>query len=163
MPEDEPEQKVSSEEVSPESVSGLDPWTIDELPKPPPAHGWNILAVIGPGAIILGVSVGSGEWLLGPAVFVKYGMTLLWVTTVAVFLQTILNTEVVRYTLYTGEPIVTGFMRTRPKATFWAWFYAALYFLHHAAGPAGPEWRLAPSSICSMVVWRMMPTPKQFS
>jgi hypothetical protein len=34
-----------------------------------------------------------------------------------------------RYTVATGEPVVTGFMRTRPGKTFWAWFYALLYFL----------------------------------
>jgi hypothetical protein len=34
-----------------------------------------------------------------------------------------------RYTLATGEPLFTGFMRTRPSSTAWAWFYAALYFL----------------------------------
>ena len=34
-----------------------------------------------------------------------------------------------RYTLATGEPVFTGFMRTRPSSTFWAWFYAVLYFL----------------------------------
>ncbi|MGH9880535.1 MAG: Nramp family divalent metal transporter, partial [Pyrinomonadaceae bacterium] len=41
----------------------------------------------------------------------------------------VLNTELIRYTLYTGEPAVTGFMRTRPNSTFWAWFYAGLYLL----------------------------------
>ncbi|MCS6925882.1 MAG: Nramp family divalent metal transporter [Candidatus Binatia bacterium] len=91
--------------------------------------GTSILGVIGPGAIILGTSIGSGEWLLGPAAFVKYGMSLLWVASIAIFLQTVLNTEVIRYTLYTGEPIFTGFMRTRPHATFWAWFYSLFYFL----------------------------------
>ena len=34
-----------------------------------------------------------------------------------------------RYTLATGEPVFTGFMRTRPSSTLWAWVYAALYFL----------------------------------
>ena len=34
-----------------------------------------------------------------------------------------------RYTVATGEPVVTGFMRTRPGKTFWAWFYALVYFL----------------------------------
>jgi hypothetical protein len=66
---------------------------------------------------------------LGPAAFVKYGMSLLWVTTVAVILQTIFNTELIRYTLYTGEPALIGFMRTRPRSTFWAWFYTIFYFL----------------------------------
>src|SRR6185369_5533671 len=44
-------------------------------------------------------------------------------------LQTLLNVELMRYTLATGEPIVTGFMRTPPHSSFWAWFYASLYFL----------------------------------
>jgi hypothetical protein len=34
-----------------------------------------------------------------------------------------------RYTIATGEPAFTGFMRTRPSATFWAWFYALCYLL----------------------------------
>jgi hypothetical protein len=75
------------------------------------------------------VSIGSGEYLLGPAAFVRHGLSLLWVVGIAVLLQTIFNTELMRYTLATGEPAFTGFMRTRPSSTFWAWFYAALYFL----------------------------------
>ncbi len=84
---------------------------------------------MGPGVIALGVSIGSGEFLLGPAAFVAHGLSLLWVVFVAVTLQTIFNTEVMRYTLATGEPVFTGFMRTRPSSTLWAWVYAALYFL----------------------------------
>jgi hypothetical protein len=121
-------EKDSSRAVPIEARSGLDPWTFAELPRPPVPKGLSLLGIIGPGAIILGVSIGSGEWLLGPSAFVKYGLSLLWVTAVAVFLQTVLNTEVIRYTMYTGEPIFSGFMRTRPHATFWAWFYSILYF-----------------------------------
>jgi len=87
------------------------------------------MAVVGPGVIVLGASIGSGEFLLGPAVFVRHGLSLLWVTGVAVFLQTIFNTELMRYTIATGEPAFTGFMRTWPSSTAWAWFYSALYFL----------------------------------
>ena len=79
--------------------------------------------------IVLGVSIGSGEFLLGPAVFVRHGLSLLWVVGIAVTLQTIFNTELMRYTLATGEPVFTGFMRTRPSSTAWAWVYAVLYFL----------------------------------
>lgn len=122
-------QGVARVENSKETQSGLEPWKVDELPPPPVLKGFNFLGVIGPGAIILGASIGSGEWLLGPAAFVKYGVSLLWVTTVAAFLQTILNTELIRYTLYTGEPAITGFMRTKPHSTFWAAFYTLLYFL----------------------------------
>jgi hypothetical protein len=114
---------------APEARSGLDPWARAALPAPPAPRGFGWLAVVGPGVIVLGVSIGSGEFLLGPAVFVKHGLTLLWVTLVAILFQTIFNTEVMRYTVATGEPVFTGFMRTRPSPTAWAWFYATLYFL----------------------------------
>ena len=53
----------------------------------------------------------------------------------AIFFQTIFNTEVMRYVVATGEPVVTGFMRTRPSSTMWAWVYALFYFLQ-AGWPA---------------------------
>lgn len=112
-----------------EARSGLDPWVRAELPAPPMPRGLGWLAVVGPGVIVLGASIGSGEFLLGPAVFVKHGMALLWVTGVAIFFQTIFNTEIMRYVLATGEPAFTGFMRTRPSSTAWAWVYALLIFL----------------------------------
>jgi hypothetical protein len=115
--------------AAPEARSGLDPWIRTELPAPPALQGLGWLKAVGPGVIVLGVAIGSGEFLLGPAAFVRYGLSLFWVVVIAVFLQTIFNTEVVRYTVATGEPVFTGFMRTRPSSTLWAWFYAALYFL----------------------------------
>jgi hypothetical protein len=146
-----------------EARSGLQPWKVTNLPQPPNAKGFRLLAVIGPGAIVLGASLGSGEWLLGPATFIKYGLGLLWLTSVAVFLQTVLNTELVRYTLYTGEPAVTGFMRTRPHSTFWAWFYGVLYLLQTgwpawAANAAGAIFfllagRLATNADAGSVYW----------
>src|SRR6185295_9339484 len=107
----------------------LAPWLKADLPEPPMPRGLQWIGVCGPGIIVLGVSIGSGEFLLGPATFVRHGLSLLWVTLVAVFFQTVFNTELMRYTVATGEPAVTGFMRTRPGKTFWAWFYAILYFL----------------------------------
>jgi len=115
--------------VAPETRSGLDPWERADLPEPPAPKGLGWLGVVGPGIIVLGLSIGSGEFLLGPAVFVRHGLSLLWATTVAVLLQTVFHLEVMRYTLATGEPVFTGFMRTRPSSTAWAWFYAGLYFM----------------------------------
>src|SRR5262245_40406725 len=92
-------------------------------------RGLSWIGVCGPGVIVLGVSIGSGEFLLGPATFVKHGLSLLWVTLVAVYFQTVFNTELMRSTVATSEPLLTGSIRQRPGRTFWAWFYAALYFL----------------------------------
>lgn len=115
--------------MSIEARSGLDPYRPAEMPVPPNPKGLGWIPVVGPGVILLGLSIGSGEFLLGPAIIVKHGPTVLWITLAAVLLQTLFNVEVMRYTVATGEPVFSGFMRTRPKATFWAWFYAILYFL----------------------------------
>ena len=132
--------------VAPAEVqSGLSAWTRAELPTAPLPRGIQWMAAIGPGVIVLGLSIGSGEFLLGPAAFLRYSITLLWVTSVAVLLQTLFNMEAIRYTLATGEPAFTGFMRTKPHATFWAWCYALLCFLQFG----WPAWAgTAAGAIC---------------
>ncbi|NNM34927.1 MAG: Nramp family divalent metal transporter [Gemmatimonadetes bacterium] len=111
----------------------------------------------GTGVIVLGASIGSGEFLLGPAAFVQYGLTLLWVTLAAAFLQTVLNTELMRWTVATGEPIFTGFMRTKPRAGFWAWFYAILYFLQ----VGWPGWAGAAAGAIFFLFFRELAGPEQ--
>lgn len=49
--------------------------------------------------------------------------------TVSILLQVILNQEMLRYTLATGEPIFSAFLRTRPGPRLWAPLYSALLFL----------------------------------
>ncbi len=129
MPPEPAHASAATESHAPEAQTGLDPWRRAELPPAPTPKGLAWIGTVGPGVIVLGASIGSGEFLLGPAAFVQYGLTLLWVTAVAAFLQTIFNTELMRYTLATGEPIFTGFMRTQPGSNFWAWVYTLLYVL----------------------------------
>ena len=80
---------------APEARAGLDAWKIAELPKPPTPHGLGWINAVGPGVIALGASIGSGEFPLGPAAFVKCGLSLLWVVGVASLLQTLLNVELI--------------------------------------------------------------------
>ena len=140
-------------DAAPEARSGLDPWRRDELPPAPRPKGLGWFSAIGPGVIVLGVSIGSGEFLLGPAAFVKYGLSLLWVVGIAALLQTLLNVELMRYTMATGEPIMTGFMRTRPHSTFWAWFYATFYFLQMG----WPGWAGAAAGAIFFLVAKRLP------
>jgi hypothetical protein len=144
---------MSTANQSPEARSGLDPWRIGELPPAPRPKGLGWFNAIGPGVIALGVSIGSGEFLLGPAAFVKYGLSLLWVVGVAALLQTLLNVELMRYTMATGEPIFTGFMRVRPHSTFWAWFYSILYFLQMG----WPGWAGAAAGAAFFLIARRLP------
>lgn len=105
-------------------------WGRADLPAPPPISAKNVWAVVGPGTIALSMAIGSGEWLMGPALAAKHGPTILWITTVAVILQVILNMEFSRYVMYTGETCFSGYMRCRPGPRFWGWAYCIMAFLH---------------------------------
>jgi len=102
-------------------------WGRADLSAPPAFTFKNVLSVIGPGTIALSMSIGSGEWLMGPAAIVQFAApALLWITTIAVFTQLIFNQECARYVMYTGETVYSGFMRTSPGPRFWGWFYAII-------------------------------------
>jgi hypothetical protein len=107
----------------------LPSWELAELPKPLPFSPGNLFKIIGPGAILLASSIGGGEWLVGPAAGVKYGVGLMWIATIAIALQVVFNLEAIRYTLYTGEPIYGGFLRLKPGPVFWAIVYTIIAVL----------------------------------
>lgn len=104
----------------------LPPWRLADLPEPLPFNIKNLFRTIGPGAILLATSIGGGEWLVGPTAGVKHGLSVFWIATVAIVLQTLFNLEGIRYTLYTGEPIVTGIMRLKPGSRFWGGIYSLM-------------------------------------
>jgi hypothetical protein len=120
-------------------MPALPPWSGSDLPEPPPWTATSPVRVLGLGSLLGVASVGAGEWLLGPAAILRHGVGVLGIVTVSVLLQALLNLEMARYTLATGEPIFTGFMRTRPGPSFWGWAYAGLTFLQNA----WPGWALA--------------------
>jgi hypothetical protein len=104
----------------------LPAWNVGELPDPPQFSVRHAVRLIGPSVILLGAAIGSGEWLLAPALTAKYAGTVLWVATVSVFFQVCLNQEVSRYTLATGEPIFTAYMRCWPGSRWHSSWYVGL-------------------------------------
>lgn len=75
---------------------------------------------LGPSLIALGISVGSGEWLLGPLNVGQYGFVGVgWVILVSALLQTFYNVECSRYILATGETPVVGWGRVPPGWKLW--------------------------------------------
>jgi len=98
-------------------------WDSDSLPDAPKfgLKQWTLL--IGPGLLMAGSNIGGGEWLFGPIVTARYGGQLMWLATLSIAFQVFYNLSVMRYTLYTGEPIFVGFFRTAPGPKFWVFFY----------------------------------------
>ncbi|MEQ7128783.1 Nramp family divalent metal transporter [Actinopolymorpha sp. B11F2] len=75
---------------------------------------------IGPSLIALGISIGSGEWLLGPQAVGTYGFIGVgWVITISALLQTFYNVECSRYVVATGEVPVVGWGRVPPGWILW--------------------------------------------
>ena len=90
------------------------PWDHGELP-PAPLWGWRRwTALIGPGLLMAGSNIGGGEWLFGPIVTARYGGGIMWLAATSILLQVFYNLEVMRYAMYTGEPILVGLFRTSP-------------------------------------------------
>jgi hypothetical protein len=107
--------------------AGLLPgWTLGNLPRQP-QRGWRSwVRLVGPGVLLAGASVGSGEWLFGPAVSAQYGGTLLWLAGLSIIFQVFCNLEMMRYAVYCGESIIVGYLRTWPGPRFWMIWYAIL-------------------------------------
>ncbi|MBX7168013.1 MAG: Nramp family divalent metal transporter [Pirellulales bacterium] len=100
-------------------AAGIPAWGEAELPEPQSLGLRNWTSFLGPGIVMMGIQIGGGEWLLGPTVTARYGGGLMWLATVAIVLQVFYNLECGRYALYCGEPVFTGFMRSRPGPRFW--------------------------------------------
>jgi hypothetical protein len=89
------------------SAGVLAPLGIAELPAPPTQ--WR--RIIGPGIVASGVGLGSGEFILFPYIATQVGLAFLWAAMIGIVLQFFLNMEIERYTLATGETVLTGFSR----------------------------------------------------
>ena len=101
-------------------------WNSADLPEPLPFSFRNVVRTIGPGAILLVGSIGGGEWIVGPLVAVEYGSQILWIASVGIVLQMMFNLEAIHYTLYTGEPVLTGILRLSPGPRLSAPFYVLI-------------------------------------
>jgi len=70
-----------------------------------------IIYLWGAGVIALGVSLGSGEFLLGPATAIKVGLGLAWLIWIGAILQTIYIYSFARVAIALGETPITTFFR----------------------------------------------------
>ena len=95
---------------------------VGELPDPVPLR-----RMLGPSVILVGLSIGSGEFILWPRLTAEWGFVLFWACWVGLTLQFFLNMEIERFTLATGESAVLGFVRL---SRFWA----PVFFQGRSAG-----------------------------
>ncbi|MFQ5667083.1 MAG: Nramp family divalent metal transporter [Candidatus Binatia bacterium] len=112
--------------------TGLAPFKRGDLP-PLPGSFWEL---VGPGAVLVGLSIGAGELIIWPRITAQYGASMVWAALLGVFVQLWLNLEIGRYTLATGESPYSGFARLSPA---FAWVFLAL----NVVGWIVPGWARA--------------------
>jgi hypothetical protein len=112
-------EQLSRESYAPEvPTKNLPPVPYKDMPEPEPLR-----KVLGPGVILAGIGVGSGEYILWPYISTQVGLGFLWAVFVGVTIQYFLNMEIERYTLATGETAISGFVR------FWKpWGILMIFF-----------------------------------
>jgi hypothetical protein len=98
-----------------------------------PGRFWEL---VGPGAVLVGLSIGAGELIVWPRVTAQYGATMTWAAILGVFLQLWLNVEIGRYTLATGESVYAGYRRV---SHVFSWVFLAL----NVVGWIVPGWARA--------------------
>jgi Mn2+/Fe2+ NRAMP family transporter len=109
---------------------GLDPADIEDPPRTLGA----ILRRIGPGMILCASIVGSGELIATTALGAQVGYTALWVILLSCFVKPIVQAEMGRYTIATGETGLAAFdhvpgPRWRVNWIVWAWAFMVSFTL----------------------------------
>jgi hypothetical protein len=100
-------RSVSGEDYSPDIPhKHIPPVGYKELP-PPVRLG----ALLGPGVVLAAAGIGSGEFVLWPNIAQQVGLDYMWGALLGSIFMFFIATEAVRYTLATGETIITGFAR----------------------------------------------------
>ncbi len=92
--------------------------------------------IAGPGAILVGLSIGAGEIVIWPRIAAEYGGSMVWAAVLGVFLQLWINFEVGRWTIATGETVYTGYCRV------WRGF-APLFIIITVLSWIAPGWARA--------------------
>ncbi|PSP62414.1 hypothetical protein BRC77_09940 [Halobacteriales archaeon QH_8_64_26] len=96
------------------------PFRLIDMPEVP-----KISHIVGPSAIMLGASLGSGETMFWPTIIAEGSWGLYWAFWVGVLTQFFINTELQRWTIATGESIFGAFNRLHG---FWPWFFLIFGF-----------------------------------
>ena len=110
----------------------------------------------GPGAVLVGLSIGAGEIVIWPRIAAQYGASMAWAAALGVFLQLWVNLEIGRWSIATGESAYIGIARV------WRGF-AIAFILFNFFGWFFPGWaRVSGTALKALVLGPKHPTPDWF-
>lgn len=128
----------------PDSViprGALPPLRYRDLPEPVP-----LVKMIGPGIILAGLALGSGEYVFWPFLTYQSKFVFFWAAMVGVVTQYFLNLEITRWSLATGESAITGFVRINRHL-------AAVFLVLNIIPWMLPAWAKGAAELLSWTIW----------
>ena len=105
----------------------------EDIEEPPKTFG-KIFRRVGPGLILAGSIVGSGELIATTVLGAENGYTLLWLILLSCVIKVAVQNELGRYSIGTGETPLEAFdkvpgPRWRVSWVVWAWFFMIMMTL----------------------------------
>ena len=135
---EEQDDQAANTEYDVDDLYGLHPDAIQE----PPTDLKGRLKFLGPGLVLVGSVVGSGEIILTTTLGALVGFSMLWFVLVSCWSKNIVQAELGRYTVSSGEPFLHAFNHLPgklpafrgKKVSWYIYFWFWLFRLH---------WRIA--------------------
>jgi manganese transport protein len=133
-------------------TTGVDPYALtNEAIRPPPPTMWKALRQIGPGIILAGSIIGTGELLLTTSLGAQYGFVFLWLILFSCVVKVFVQIELGRYAISSGMPTLTALdalpgPRLGAHWLVWWWFVmllATVFQLGAMVGGVGQALHLA--------------------
>lgn len=119
----------------------LDPRGNDDI-LPPPSSFLGIMGRLGPGLIIAGSIVGSGELIATTKTGAQAGITLLWLIMVGCVIKVFVQIELGRYTITHGETTLAALNqvpgpRLKVNWIIWSWLVMMVFGIGQLGGIVG--------------------------
>lgn len=126
-----------------DEVVAYDPYALppDEI-QDPPATIWAALQKIGPGIILAGTIVGSGELILTTSLGARQGFIFLWLILFSCVIKVFVQIEIGRYAISSGRPTL-GALNELPGPRLgahwlvWWWFFMMICTVVQLGGMTG--------------------------
>jgi len=122
----------SSFEPPPEGPRAAPPATLVNQIEDPPTDMLGIFKRLGPGLILAGSIVGSGELIATTKTGAKAGFTLLWLIIIGCVIKVFAQIEIGRYTIVTGNTSMNGLNEVpgpRLRVNWILWYWVVLFFV----------------------------------
>ena len=126
-----------------DEVVAYDPYALPaDAIQEPPQSTWAALRKIGPGIILAGTIVGSGELILTTGLGAEYGFVFLWLILFSCVIKVFVQIELGRYAISSGKPTLgalrdISFGGQHGKWLIWWWFIMLLCTVVQLGGMTG--------------------------